>query len=335
MTTGPFANLPGQGFWPLPGTAGPTPSHPGWPQSGGLNGRSSWMTGAGLGPTVPLMSVPPSALDPVGQTAQWVAAARAVESQRPDRLFDDPYAVALAGQDGARCLQVLGVSGKPIVDYLAMRTWYLDDLIASAVGDTGIRQVVILAAGMDTRAFRLPWPEGTHVYELDRPAVLAVKDAILTKHRAIPSCQRHTIGIDLTLPWTPALVVAGFQQDLPTVWLTEGLLMYLNPTGVHHLLQTITALSAPGSVLGGDLPNPPAPVRPMPPIYGSRWTTEQPAKQQFGTDDPAALLSPYGWQTTTVTPDDVARQVHRPPVSPFRMPDGNLVHNRLFKAERA
>lgn len=271
----------------------------------------------------PLPPPVPSVLDPVGQTARWVAAARAVESQRPDRLFDDPYAALLAGQDGETCLRVLGVQNVPIVAYLAMRTRFLDDLIADGVR-AGIRQCVILAAGMDTRAFRLAWPEGMQVYELDRPAVLAVKDALLTKAGAEPSCERHVVGADLTQSWVPLLQMAGFTAEQPAIWLVEGLLMYLEATEVQRLLATITGLAAPGSLIGGDIPSPP--VRSLVSRPGMSDRDRQLAPK-FGTNAPETLFARHGWQVTVATPDDVARAVRRPPVPPMRLPDGHVVRN--------
>src|SRR5687768_9152411 len=117
-------------------------------------------------------------LDPIGQTARWVAAARALESQRPDRLFHDPFAAALAGAEGITFLRTIGPTAAVVTAYLALRTRFLDDLLRETVA-AGTRQLVILAAGLDSRAFRLPWPDDLTLYELDRPAVLAAKAAVM------------------------------------------------------------------------------------------------------------------------------------------------------------
>jgi methyltransferase (TIGR00027 family) len=270
-------------------------------------------------------------LDPVGQTARWVAAARAVESARPDRLFDDPYAKLLAGQDGETCLQVLGARAIPIVAYLAMRTRFLDDLIQEGLG-AGIRQCVILAAGMDTRAYRLEWPEDMRVFELDRPAVLAVKDAMLTSACAEPACDRRTIGVDLTGPWVPALRVAGFDASQPKIWLIEGLLMYLDAPDVQSLLATVAELSAPGSRLGADIPNPP-PVGAW--LMGDNSERSRQLAQRFGTKDPRGLFATHGWQVTVTTPDQVAASVQRPAVPGMVMPGGHVIRNWLVACRRA
>jgi len=126
-----------------------------------------------------------------GKTAKMTAAGRALESRRPDRLFDDPLAQALAGEEGFRWMQQMRPPGAPAENpSIGPRTWFFDQLITRAAGDR-LHQVVLLAAGMDTRAFRLPLPAGTIVYELDDPAVLAGKQAILDGERAVPCCRRR------------------------------------------------------------------------------------------------------------------------------------------------
>ena len=191
-------------------------------------------------------------MDPVALTALMVAAARAREHERPDRLFSDPYAAALVGEQGAGLLaEVERASGDTHGNpYLSVRVRFFDDLLLEAVSSTGLGQVVLLAAGMDTRAFRLPWPAGTQVYELDRPQVLASKDAILQGMGAVARCTRHRLDVDLARPWAQALAAAGFDRHTPSVWLAEGLLQYLDDAAVGHVLSQATQLAAPGSVGG-------------------------------------------------------------------------------------
>src|SRR5439155_5243341 len=113
-----------------------------------------------------------------------------------------------------------------------------------------------LAAGLDARAYRLPWPLGTRLWELDQPAVLAAKDAVLAELGAEPSVQRHALGVDLAEPgWELRLRDDGFDPSAPSAWLVEGLLMYLEPESAQRLLRTLAALSARGSWLGADLFN--------------------------------------------------------------------------------
>lgn len=129
------------------------------------------------------------------------------------------------------------------------RTVFLDELVIAACAD-GARQVVLLGAGFDTRAFRLPWPPGVRCFELDTQDVLDSKQQVLTAQHAVPGCERITISGDLRDDWPAALRAAGLRPDEPTAWVAEGLLVYLSPDDVDQLLDRVTDLSAPGSRLG-------------------------------------------------------------------------------------
>jgi methyltransferase (TIGR00027 family) len=230
-------------------------------------------------------------MDAVAQTALWMAAARAAESRRPDRLFDDPYAAALATGASASSSTWQG-TGSALV---AIRTRFFDDYLLRATKTLGVRQLVILAAGMDTRAHRLPWPQGTTIYELDRPDLLALKDSILAREAAPPSCERKPLGVDLAADWTSALAGAGFHTEEPSVWLAEGLLFYLEESAVHTLLGRVSDLSAPGSRLALDTVNTG--------YLTSKWTANALQRfaqlgcpWRFGTDVPEQLLAEYGWR---------------------------------------
>ncbi len=251
---------------------------------------------------------------PVALTARWIAAARANESARPNRLFDDPYAEALAGigQVGGTTGGALRAGVSAIDDlivqtsrafgapFLAIRTRFFDEVLLHAVRAGGVRQIVLLAAGLDARAYRLPWPLGTRLWELDQPAVLAAKDAALAAVGAEPSCERRTLAVDLAVPgWTETLTAAGFDSRAPSAWLVEGLLMYLNEAAVRALLAAAAALAAPGSWLGADLFNTVVLNSPLlRPLIG--LVAAQGAPWRFASDDPAALFADAGW-TATVT----------------------------------
>ena len=134
----------------------------------------------------------------LGSTAHWTAAARAHESARDDRLFDDPWAAALAGKEG-----LAWVAGRQ-PDSLApmvLRIRFFDDFLERVTRQNAIRQVVLMAAGLDTRAFRLPWPAGTNVFEIDQPGGLEEKDRLLHSVGVQPTCTRHIIQADLTSAW--------------------------------------------------------------------------------------------------------------------------------------
>lgn len=190
-------------------------------------------------------------MEAVSRTAQWTAAARALETEREDRLFADPYARTVADTIGFELLD--RYAGAGTVPFLAIRTTYLDRAIVRAVEDHGIRQVVFLAAGMDTRFYRLPWPDGVTVYELDRPALLEVKADMLAGEPAPAGRTRVTVPVDLTEDWTGPLRAAGWNPDEPVLWVVEGLLFFLPEQAVRRLIGTLAGQSAPGSVLLGDV----------------------------------------------------------------------------------
>jgi methyltransferase (TIGR00027 family) len=203
----------------------------------------------------------------VGTTAVMVAAARAVETDRPDPLIRDPYAKLLVTQAGAGVWESMlddtlvekvqafdpeaGAIFQHMRSYQAVRTHFFDAHFAGAVA-AGIRQVVILASGLDSRAYRLDWPTGTTVYEIDQPKVLAYKSETLASHGATPSADRHEVPIDLRQDWPAALIAEGFDPKAPTAWLAEGLLMYLPADAQDRLFAQITELSAPGSRIAAE-----------------------------------------------------------------------------------
>lgn len=165
----------------------------------------------------------------MANTGLLVAAIRADESRRPDHLFTDPFADRLAGETGRRLLaEAVAEAGDRPTRQSVVRTRFWDEALLRAT--RSVRQVVILAAGMDARAFRLPWPDGATVYELDQPEVIAAKAAALAGEQ--PLCTRVAVGVDLTGDWAEALRANGFDGGQPTVWLAEGLLQYLDEAAV-------------------------------------------------------------------------------------------------------
>lgn len=197
----------------------------------------------------------------VGATATMVAAARAIASTGDNPLISDPYAeplVRAVGVDfftrlasGELKLEDLDTDNAAVgmarmTDNMAVRTKFFDEFFLAA-GEAGIRQAVILASGLDARAYRLAWPAGTTVYEIDQPEVIAFKSQTLADFGAEPTAQRRAVAIDLRFDWPEALKAAGFDPALPTAWSAEGLLGYLPPEAQDKLLDTISELSAPGS----------------------------------------------------------------------------------------
>jgi methyltransferase (TIGR00027 family) len=199
----------------------------------------------------------------VGATATMVAAARAMASNAEHPLIDDPFAAPLVRAVGVDLFTRLASGDlrpedldddadagmQRMTDNMAVRTKFFDEFFLDATA-AGIRQAVILAAGLDSRAYRLRWPAGTVVYEIDQPDVIEFKTRALADLGAKPTADRRTVAIDLRYDWPSALIEAGFDPNQPTAWSAEGLLGYLPPEAQDRLLDTITELSAPGSRFG-------------------------------------------------------------------------------------
>jgi len=197
----------------------------------------------------------------VGATATMVAAARAMASTAANPLINDPFAEPLVRAVGVDFFTRLvtgelrpedldsdseSVGMQRMTDNMAVRTKFFDEFFLGAT-DAGIRQAVILASGLDSRAYRLEWPAGTTVYEIDQPEVIEFKTRTLGELGASPTADRRTVAMDLRYDWPSALIEEGFDPRQPTAWSAEGLLGYLPPDAQDRLLDTITELSAPGS----------------------------------------------------------------------------------------
>jgi methyltransferase (TIGR00027 family) len=260
----------------------------------------------------------------VGATATMVAAARALASKEPNPLIDDPYAAALVRAvgvdfftrlvDGEIPLSTIEGDGPRVMaGVMAVRTRFFDDFFITATGGgnptnagtAGIRQAVILASGLDSRPYRLPWPQGTTVYEIDQPKVIEFKTTTMTAIGATPTAERRTVAIDLREDWPAALRHSGFDETQPTAWSAEGLLAYLPPEAQDRLFDSITALSAPGSQLATEYhPDAGASIGERAAAMRSQW-------KQHGFDvDLSKLFYPgernsvvdyltdHGWQVT-------------------------------------
>ena len=198
----------------------------------------------------------------VGATATGVAVGRALASRGTNALVNDPFAEPLVRAVGVNFFTRIA-SGEldPAVvdddgdfgmqrmgDMMAVRTRFFDDFFLAAA-NAGIRQAVILASGLDARAYRLPWPAGTTVFEIDQPQVIEFKTAALAELGAAPTAHRRTVPVDLRDDWPAALRAAGLDPTKPTAWSAEGLLPFLPPEAQDRLLDNITALSAADSQL--------------------------------------------------------------------------------------
>ena len=270
----------------------------------------------------------------VGATATAVAASRATASQGPDALLDDRWAEPLVRAVGVDTFvklldgERLGeddplLNRRAMNEQMAVRTRFFDDFFVSA-GDSGIRQAVILASGLDTRAYRLPWAPGTAVFEIDQPDVIAFKTRTLAELGAEPTAQHHTVAIDLRDDWPAALVEAGFDRALPTAWSAEGLLVYLPPDAQDRLFDDVTALSAPGSRVATEHMD----MRGMPGDWAEKLT-ERTKRIGSGIDlaklfylgdrhGAAEYLSAQGWQC------DVRSTAAAYAANGFELPDDEL-----------
>jgi methyltransferase (TIGR00027 family) len=264
------------------------------------------------------MPAEPRWTEKLGATACWTAAVRARENEREDRLFHDPWAGSLAGGRGLAWIEEQAPDS---VTPIALRTRFFDDYLRRAAFENGIRQIVLVAAGLDTRAFRLRWPEGTRLFELDQGPVMEYKDRILREAGAEPSCERRVISADLTADWEPALEKAGFDPNRPSAWLLEGLLFYLPGEALTRLLERAMSLAAPGSRLGFDIIN----ALTLSSPFTRRWIDMQAAAgaRWIGTmDDPKAFMAQRGWRATLTFPGapEVSHGRWHLPVIPADMP---------------
>jgi methyltransferase (TIGR00027 family) len=256
----------------------------------------------------------------VGATATMVAAARAMASRAHDPLIDDPFAEPLVRAVGVDVLTRLATGDLPaadlggdstvgmarMADNMAVRTVFFDEFFLDATG-AAVTQAVILASGLDSRAYRLPWPTGTVVFEIDQPDVIDFKTRTLADLGAEPTASRRTVAIDLRDDWPAALKAAGFDPAKPTAWAAEGLLGYLPADAQDRLLDTITALSAPGSRLATESSPTPAAADRDRMRMRMRSVAEHWREHGFDLDlnelvyfddrnEAAAYLSDRGWQ---------------------------------------
>ncbi|WP_328401090.1 class I SAM-dependent methyltransferase [Nocardia sp. NBC_00403] len=263
----------------------------------------------------------------VGMTALGVAAARAIETKQPDALVHDEYAALFVVASGDSDMNQLITdptlwAQTPFTSgFIGYRSRFFDDFFLSAAA-AGVTQAVILAAGLDARAYRLDWPVGEVVFEIDQPKVLEFKRQVLTESGSAPRSDRREVAVDLRDDWPAALVEAGFDPASPTAWSAEGLLPYLPGAAQDALFARIGRLSAPGSTVAAE-------------TVGNNIDMGRIAEQEseylkglkgipfgkvdlaalFYTDersDPAELLTVYGWTTSSLHLQELAARYDRP-----------------------
>lgn len=274
----------------------------------------------------------------VGATATMVAAARALATNAAQPLIDDPFADPLVRAVGVDFFTRL-VTGElrpedlddsatagmqRMTDNMAVRTKFFDEFFVDATR-AGVRQAVILASGLDARAYRLAWPAGVVVYEIDQPAVIDFKTRVLAELGAEPTAERRTVAVDLRFDWPAELIAAGFDPDRPSAWSAEGLLGYLPPDAQDRLLDTITELSAPGSWIAVESVPHVDPDRHEKAVERMRTASERWREHGFDLDfaelvylgdrnEAAAYLDDRGWQLTRQSVRDLLVANGLPPL---------------------
>jgi methyltransferase (TIGR00027 family) len=276
----------------------------------------------------------------VGATALGMAVARAQESAREHPLFVDTCARIFideaieAGWDplpGATTRQTTAPAADPsedarrgaLLNYAACRTAYFDQFFTRATAD-GIRQVIVLGAGLDSRPWRLPWAPGTVVYEVDQPQVLEFKINTLWAHNVDPACEHRPVPVDLRFNWLEALRQNGFDEGEPTAWSAEGLLSYLSQTTRQQLFERIHDHSAPDSRIAIETASPKTAIRrarsTVPETRAAAATAGTTTLRDIKAlwypdrgDDFAEWLSRKGWQVTATEAQDLMANSHRAP----------------------
>ena len=282
----------------------------------------------------------------VGATATMVAAARAVATKADNPLIDDSFAEPLVRAVGIEFL-ARWVSGdidaadvdvaddpwglQRMTDLLTARTRYFDAFFRNAM-TAGIRQAVILASGLDARAYRFSWPDGATVFEIDQPQVIEFKTATLAGLNARPTVDLRVVPIDLRQDWPTALRTAGFDAEQPSAWIAEGLLAFLPPDAQDRLLDNITELSAAGSRLAAEIfVNPPDDNGEQAPdmllTASERWRPHgfdveiSDLRYDVGRKDVATYLDSHGWQSVRTTLNQLLAANGLPEIPPTA---GNL-----------
>ena len=273
----------------------------------------------------------------VGTTAVMVAAARAAETKQDDALITDPFADMLVAKAGTGAWSTMldeaivekaaaidpEIAGifRHMRNYQAVRTHFFDEHFTRAA-EAGIRQVVILASGLDSRAYRLNWPDGTTVFEIDQPKVLEFKAETLTENDVKPAATLHQVPVDLRYDWPTALRENGFDPEQPTAWLAEGLLMYLPADAQDRLFTLITELSTPGSRIAAEAVGVRSDERRaqmqerFENIANQLGIVREIDVQELMYNDPdranvAEWLTAHGWRAKAVTSQDEMRRLGR------------------------
>jgi methyltransferase (TIGR00027 family) len=256
--------------------------------------------------------LPDPPLSVLGTTALSVAACRATESTRIDAWFHDELAQHVL----AAAIAPPAVS-RGLERWVAVRTRFLDELVVDAVAQ-GIRQVVIVGAGLDARAYRLALPRDLTVFEIDHAEVLVLKQQLVDELELMSECRRRVVVADLvTDDWLQPLTDTGWDPSQPTVWVAEGLLVYLNHDERTQLLRQLSSASDIGSVLGATLST-------------RTDNLAHPLWHPAAAADPVDWLAGCGWRATIQTMAEASAAFGRPIPPPF----DTSTKGRLVRAVR-
>ncbi len=288
----------------------------------------------------------------VGSTALFVATARALEAQKPDPLVVDPYAEVFCRAVGGDAADILDGKipdhqlktadfGENFVNFQAARTKYFDEYFRRAA-EAGVRQVVVLAAGLDSRAYRLDWPAATTIFELDQPQVLDFKREVLADYGAQPRAERREIAIDLREDWPQALRDSGFDAAKPSAWIAEGLLIYLPATAQEQLFTGIDSLAGHGSHVAVEDGAPMEPEDFEAAVEEERAAAAEGDRRLFFRlvyNEQAAPATEWfgkrGWTAVGTPLADYLRQVGRPVPGPDTESGPMIARNTLVSAVKA
>jgi methyltransferase (TIGR00027 family) len=246
-----------------------------------------------------------TAMTPIGSTAFVAAVNRALETELRRPLYRDPFARELAGEDmwaGVRAAQLMVWPGRFVgpEPYLSITTRFFDDALQRVVRDQSITQIVMLGAGMDTRAFRLRWPADVVFFEVDRDEVLERKQIVLRRLQAKPICDRRVIRADLTRSWHAVLLKAGFDPRRKAAILAEGLFIYLEAMVVRRVFETLKHVVSPGSWIGCDITSADTLASPMMTSFLEKLKRLGRPPWRFVLNDPESFMAQYGWAASSI-----------------------------------
>jgi len=236
-------------------------------------------------------------IENVSDTARWVAVYRAMESDRPDAHFRDPFARRLAGERGEAIVQAMP-RGRSMAWPMIVRTQVFDELILDCVRRRGVDLVLNLAAGLDARPWRLDLPESLRWVDVDLPGMVEYKAGVMAGER--PRCRYEAIAADLADPAQRDAALDGAVEGAQrALVVTEGLLVYLQPEDVGALAAALAARPALRWWLT-DLASPR--LMKMMQKWWGKSVDRGDASFHFAPAESSAFFAPFGWREAAWRP---------------------------------